>query len=125
MKFLGNGIVFVVVYIVFMLPTYLLPYVGSNSAVLNAAGAAAETGTNPAMVLHLICLAVLVVATWFRGALVNMQWLVILPILAAIFDLVPGLSLIPLVPTVLHIFALVKGVSGTPQDAVPASQTNQ
>lgn len=111
MKYLGNNIVFVVIYLVFMGPTYLLPYVGSNSSITAAASVAGEQGLLPATIFHFICLVVLIVVTWFRGTLVKAQWIVILPIIAAIFDMAPGLSLIPMVPTIMHIFALIKGAS--------------
>ena len=111
MHLLGNAFVFVGLYIVFMLPTYFLPYVGSNSSLINAAGVAAEQGLLPAFWLHLGALLVLVAATWFRGVLVEKPWLVIFPILAAVFDLAPGLSSIPMVPTVLHLLVLILGVA--------------
>ena len=112
MKFLGNAVVFVILYILFMLPTYYLPYLGSNSAIVGAMGAAAGKGVNPAFWPHLISLIVLVVVAWFRGAFVDKKWLIIFPILAAVFDLVPGLSAIPLVPTVMHLLAIILGVVG-------------
>lgn len=117
MKFLGNGVVFAVLYIVFMIPTYLLPYVGSNSALVNAGGALAEQGLSPQSIAHVLCLGILILVTFFRGQYVGKVWLVILPILASVFDLAPGLSLIPFVPTVLHLFVLVKGVSDSPPQA--------
>lgn len=43
----------------------------------------------------------------------------IFPVLALVFDLTPGLSLIPLVPTAMHIGALVLGARGSGAD-VPA-----
>jgi hypothetical protein len=116
---LGNTGVFVILYILFMLPTYYLPYVGSNSFLLNAAGVAAGVGINPAFWPHLGSLIVLIVLAWFRGALVGKTWLVIFPILALVFDLVAGLSSIPLVPTVMHLLAIILGVVGRPTMAVP------
>ena len=118
MHLLGNAVVFVGLYIVFMLPTYFLPYVGSNSSLINAAGVAAEQGLLPAFWLHLGALLVLVTVTWFRGVLVEKPWLVILPLLAAVFDLAPGLSSIPMVPTVLHLLVLILGVASA-KAAVP------
>lgn len=115
MKFLGNGVVFTVIYIIFMIPTYLLPYFGSNSSLLNAGAAAADMGLSPQAIAHLVCLAVLVIVTWFRGVYTGKQWLVILPIIAALFDVVPGLSFIPFVPTVMHLFVLIKGASASPE----------
>ncbi len=112
MKFLGNAAVFVTLYLLFMLPTYYLPYLGSNSAVIGAMGAAADAGVNPAFWPHLGSLIVLVVVSWFRGVFVDKKWLIIFPILATVFDLAPGLSSIPLVPTVMHLLAIILGVVG-------------
>ena len=112
MKFLGNAIVFVILYILFMLPTYYLPYLGSNSAVLNTAGEATNNGLSPALGLHVGSLIILIAIAWFRGSFIDKKWLIIFPILATIFDLGPGLSAIPFVPTVMHLFAIIQGVSG-------------
>ncbi len=112
MKFLGNAVVFVIVYVLFMLPTYFLPYFGSNSAVIGALGQVADAGINPAFWLHLGALVVLIVITWFRGVLIDKKWLIIFPILATVFDLVPVLSVIPFVPTVMHLLAIILGVAG-------------
>jgi hypothetical protein len=120
MKALGNVVVFVVVYVVFMLPTYLLPYLGSNSAALNTLGAAVDAGLNPAFYWHLTALLVLIGVTWLRGSVIEKKWLVIFPVLATVFDLAPGLSMIPLVPTVMHLLAIILGVVGT--SVVPASR---
>jgi hypothetical protein len=111
-KILGNPAIFAALYLVFMVPTYMLPYMGSNSSVLNASGVSAGVGMNPLFWLHLFALAVLIALAWFRGGNVAKVWLVIFPILALVFDLVPGLSSIPLVPTVMHLFAIILGVIG-------------
>ena len=111
MKVLGNVAMFVLLYIVFMIPTYVLPYLGSNSSVLNTAGQASGAGMNPLLWLHLGALIALIVITFFRGTLVDKKWLVIFPILATVFDLVPVLSFIPLVPTVMHLCAIIMGVA--------------
>ena len=111
MKFLGNAIVFVALYLVLMIPTYYLPYKGSNSAVMGAIMASAEAGINPYFWLHLAALLALVVITWLRGALIDKKWLLIFPLLATVFDLAPLLSSIPLVPTVMHLLAIILGVS--------------
>lgn len=113
MKILGNATVFVILYILLMLPTYYLPYVGSNSSLTGAASLATQGGMLPAFWLHLGLLIALVVITWFRGTLIDKKWLIIFPILAAVFDLAPALSLIPLIPTVMHLLAIILGVVGT------------
>lgn len=118
-KALGNAPVFVIAYILFMLPTYYLPYVGSNSAVVGALGAAAGAGINPAFWVHLGAMLVLCFLCWVRGAYVSKAWLIIFPILAVVFDFVPGLSAIPLIPTVMHLLAIIMGVVGA-KAAIPA-----
>ena len=124
MKFLGNTALFAIIYLVFMIPTYLLPWVGSNSTAINTVGASADY-FSPMLIAHASCLLILVVFTWFRGSLIDKKWLVIFPILATIFDLIPGLSLIPLVPTVMHLLAIILGVVGvaatTPSSASEGS----
>ncbi len=120
-KILGNTIVFVGLYIIFMIPTYILPYMGSNSSVINAVGASHGMGMNPAFWLHLASLSVLLVIAWIRGANIDKKWLTIFPVLALVFDLFPGLSSIPLVPTVMHLLVIILGVVGTKQ--VPSANT--
>ncbi|MEZ5743716.1 MAG: hypothetical protein R3D89_08305 [Sphingomonadaceae bacterium] len=102
-------------YIAVMVPTYVLPYVGSNSILL---GAASFGGTLPQFLAHLACLIALCVLAKFRGDHIGKGWIVWFPILAAIFDMVPLLSLLFFVPTVMHICALVIGM-GEPDETSP------
>ncbi len=60
-KVIANAPTYVVLYLLFMVPTYLLPYVGSNSAALNAAGSVSGLGLSPAFWLHLGILLILCV----------------------------------------------------------------
>ena len=113
MKHLGNPIVFVLGYICFMFPTYVLPFFGSNSLAGNLVVHAAHNRSYPPFWLHLACLVVLIVLTWYRGAHVDKKWLAIFPFLALLFDMVPGFSLIPFIPTGLHVAAIIMGVRGT------------
>ena len=112
-KFLGNTVAFVLLYVVFMIPTYILPYFGSNSAMMitawSSGGVLLEV---PQFLFHVACLIGLMVITWFRGSLIEKKWLLIFPILAAIFDFVPALNFIPLVPTVMHLLTIILGVAG-------------
>lgn len=119
-KALGNAPVFVIAYILVMLPTYYLPYVGSNSSIVGAVGAAAGAGINPAFWMHIGAMLILCFLCWIRGAYVGKGWLVIFPILAIVFDFIPGLSAIPLIPTVMHLLAIIMGVVGA--KAIVASQ---
>lgn len=104
---------FVVAYLALMVPTYILPYFGSNSAIAGAIGAAIGHRTTPQFWMHVWCLVLLVLVTSIRGRNIGKNWLLIYPVLAGVFDLVPGLNVIPLVPTVMHLFALLLGAKGT------------
>ncbi len=109
----ANPAVYVASYIVLMLPTYLLPYLGSNSLIMNAASAAVLGLLQPLFLIHLACLALLVALAWFRGVNIDKKWLAVFPVLAMVFDLMPGMNVIPLVPTVMHLLAITLGVVGT------------
>jgi len=110
LKFVANSVMFAIGYVILMMPTYILPYMGSNSLLINAAGSAASGGMYPLFLIHLGCLAGLIVLAWARGTLNGKKWLVALPIAASLFDMIPGLSLIPMVPTVFHVTTVILGV---------------
>ena len=110
-KLIANAPTYVVLYLLFMVPTYLLPYIGSNSAAINATGVLSGFGFHPAFWLHLALLLILCVLAWARGVYVAKIWLVVFPIIALVFDLVAGLNLLPFVPTIMHLCAIIVGVS--------------
>lgn len=105
-KLAANTIVFVLSYVLFMIPTYLLPDLGSNSSVLNTT----SMGLMPAFWLRLLCLFALVSVVWVRGNAINASWLLVFPVLALVFDFAPGLNIIPFVPTVMHLLAIIFGI---------------
>ena len=110
LNFVANTVTFVVGYVALMTPTYILPYLGSNSVIVNSASAASGQGIYALLLIHVAFLGGLVLLAWARGKLIGKDWLIGLPIAAAMFDLIPGLSLIPLAPTVLHLAAIIVGV---------------
>ena len=117
--YLLNPVVFVGAYLACMIPTYVLPYFGSNSVAARLAAsvvaAAAGASSQPFFVpfyLHLFCLVALCVLTYLRGKIVDKMWLLVFPFLALVFDLMPVLTWIPLVPTVMHLLAIVLGAVG-------------
>lgn len=113
-----NRITFFIAYLFFMLPTYILPYFGSNSmfahVVAGASRSPAGAGVSAALsiftVLHLLALVALVVLARARGRVNGKSHLIAFPIVAAAFDMLPLLSMVPLVPTVLHVIVLVLGM---------------
>jgi len=70
---------------------------------------------NPFFWVHLIVWAILIGLAYARGKSINQGWLIILPILGAIFDLVPGLNWIPLIPTILNVACIICGVALRPR----------
>jgi len=109
-RLLGNGLVFFVLYILCMLPSYFLPFFGSNSALLGGLTLASGAGINPATIIHAGSLVLLIVITWIRGNYLDRGWLIIFPVLASVFDLIPGINNIPLIPTLMHILAIIVGI---------------
>lgn len=108
--------VFLVAYVLLMIPTYVLPMFGSNSSLATLVGGAVGGMGGmfpPQWWAHVFILAVLVVIAWTRGmSFVGKSYLPALAFLAALFDMVPGLRMIPLVPTILHVLTLVLGIVG-------------
>jgi len=111
-RFFGNVLTFAVLYVLFLIPTYVLPWAGSNSLMFAAASSEFEGQIPPAFWGHLGALGVLVLLAFCRGRLIGKAWLPVLPVIAGLFDLMPGLSMVPFVPTAFHVVTLVLGVMG-------------
>ncbi|WP_426957034.1 hypothetical protein [Muricoccus radiodurans] len=102
-----NGPTYAMLYLLLLIPTYLLPWFGSNSFVVFLA----TFGTNGLFWVHLLALLAICWLARERGRMTGQGWLVVLPVLALCFDMIPGLNLIPLVPTVLHGLAILLGLA--------------
>lgn len=113
MRLFGSTGGFVLLYALFMVPTYVLPYSGSNSAIVGAIGVAVGKGLMPSTWAHLWFLASLILLAWMRGASIEKRFLPAISFCAALFDMTPMLSAIPFVPTIFHVVTLVIGVMGT------------
>lgn len=87
--------------------TYILPYFGSNSLLTALASFGFSLGGT---IMHLACFGVMFYAARERGRAANLPWLQNLPLAALAFDMLPILTSIPLVPTVLHGIALYRGI---------------
>ena len=114
-----NTPAFVGCYLLMMVPTYVLPYFGSNALVVNALSAAFGVGPTPQWWAHIWCLAMLTLLAWVRGGAIGKGFLPVFPVIAGIFDMTPGFNVIPLVPTVMHIIGVVIGAMSTPSDGLP------
>ena len=99
-----NGFFFLVFYLLFMVPTYLLRYAYFSLALTDESIIADEAS----MELHiLLVLFYLVMAgvTYMRGKTVGKPYLVAFPIVGGFFDVV--LPIVILVPTVMNIITIV------------------
>ncbi len=105
-----NPTFFVVSYLTLLIPTYLLPMLGSNSTVLNAIALGTGHGLLPQWWVHAWCLVMLILLAWLRGDFIGRKYLPIFPVLAAVFDLTPVLNMIPLMPTVFHVVTIILAV---------------
>jgi FHA domain len=116
--FLGEPATFLVGYILVMLPTYALPWLGSTSLLLRAA-AEASGQHNPfpwLFLAHALAWGVLCALAYVRGRRIGHDWLPVFPVIGGVFDLVPGLNWLPLVPTILNICCMVLGVALKPRE---------
>lgn len=129
-KIVSSAVVFVLLYILFMLPTYVLPFFGSNSLAgwgvfsvgADSGGLGAKAFT--AVFVHLGLLLFLILLTYLRGGLLGKKWLVTFPVLAAVFDMLPVVSSIPLVPTVMHLLTIILGVSAAQAVSAPQNASS-
>jgi uncharacterized membrane protein (GlpM family) len=120
----GLGARFFIAYAVTLIPTYVLPYFGSNSLLVN--GIASDIGGMPVQFWwHISCYAVLIFLAFIRGARISRLWLATFPVIAAIFDLLPVINNIPLVPTVFNAAALYIGASKSAPDGYVPDNLNQ
>ncbi len=107
-----NAFFYVAGYLALMVPTYVLPYFGSNSIIANGIGAAVGRGMTPFWWLHVWALVMLALMAFSRGRHISKTFIVVFPITATVFDMTPGLSLMPFVPTAMHLIALGLGAIG-------------
>jgi hypothetical protein len=104
-KFITNPAVCAFLYVGLMVPTYILPYLGSNSYLVNMV-----TESYILFLVHAAIMLIMVGIVWFRGNAINKKWLVTFPVLALLFDLLPAINNIPMVPTAMHLLGLIYGL---------------
>lgn len=105
MNFFGGTLAFAFFYVLLMLPMYYLPFQGPDYLTASDIG-----GLSPYL-NHLAAFFVLIGVTWARGAEIKQEWIVVFPILAGVFDVMPLFSTVPYAMTLFHAAAIVVGVS--------------
>ena len=112
----GSGTLGMIVFLLLFLIPCGLTYL--SGPLLGAAAIGGETAEDAGAIRSTflgVCYAVMIVACWIRGRAVDRNWLVALPIVAAVFDLF--LAFIPFVPTLLNIAVLATGIPPARQAA--------
>lgn len=107
-KTLNHAANFVGLYIGFMSPTYFLPYLRTDTVVLEYGFV---NDFNFLFLIHLFSMIVLCSICWVRGEIVGKKWLVVLPLIAFAFEFISKLSDIPYVPSMYHGLAIVVGAT--------------
>lgn len=112
-KRLDNAAVFAITYVVLVLPTYLLPYMRvDSSAPYHVDNVGADALSFP-FLIHLVSMITLCSICWVRGTIVDKKWLVALPMIAFAFEFIAKLTVIPYVPSMYHVLAIIVGVAST------------
>ena len=104
-KAFANKTLFVITYIVFLLPTYFVSYaaIAENGLAWNAITISSSLYILSMVAIWGICFA--------RGVMIGKNWLVLIPTVAFIFNLTPALTAIPFVPFVYHLLAITLGAA--------------
>lgn len=95
------------VYAALIIPSYLLPWLGSNSMVANIVSSQARWGFS----VHVLSLGLAVGVSFLRGWSIKKPELGPLALAAAGCDLIPLLNLVPLLPSFFHALALLLGTN--------------
>src|SRR3546814_1567019 len=102
-----------------MFPTYVLPWVEVGAALTGSADSFVA-----AQYTQWACLIGLIAIAYFRGRLVDREWIAIMPFLALVFEAVPVLNLVPLVPTALHVTTIIVGFRSSDKSRESNSRHN-
>lgn len=102
--------VFLTSYLILLAATYILPYFGSNAWAL--AEAARRTNHSTSFFyfwfsVHALTYVGMGFLAYSAGKISNKTWLVVFPVIGAIFDLAPTLNMIPILSSILNIVGLV------------------
>ncbi len=98
---------FFYVYSILVIPSYLLPWIGSNSMMANIFSNQARWGFG----VHVLSLTLAVGVSFLRGWQIRKPALGTLALTAMGCDLIPVLNLIPLVPSLFHGLTLLLGTN--------------
>jgi len=111
MKLIHSSFAFVLTYVLLMIPTYVLPYFGSNSSIAQSISHSAGLGFLPQWWIHVWFLSALVLVSWMRGKWTDKGSLPAFSVAAGLFDILPVLSFIPFIPTIFHIVTIFIGAN--------------
>jgi hypothetical protein len=94
-------------YTILILPSYILPWVGSNSMMANIFSDQARWGFS----VHALSLGLAVGISFLRGRQINKPQLGSIALAALACDLIPIINLIPLLPSLFHGLTIMLGTN--------------
>lgn len=97
---------FLIIYVIFMIPTYFWRYAFIGAAFKDDANI--DGLGNTMDILMILSYAIMTYVTYSRGKAIGKGYLAAFPIVGAVFDFI--LIFIPLVPTVMNIITIVLGM---------------
>ena len=96
---------FLGIFAALIIGTYIMPYLGSNSWVAYVASKKLGCSVVPFFIkftLHAFLYVGMCYLAFRASQASDKKWLLIFPLVAAVFDLAPNLNMIPLVPTAFN-----------------------
>ena len=115
---------FIIIYVLFLAPTYIWGWVfglvamGASMDGAMASEEIADTAVYGRMFLLAISYVVMAFVAYRRGLANNRRYLIAFPIIGAVFDLF--LAFIPFVPSVFNFLGLILGAMSNPTPQDPA-----
>lgn len=96
---------FLIIYLVFMIPTYFWRFAVIGSAIDESNTTSADDLENAMYLLMFLSYAVMARVTYSRGKAIGKTYIASFPIVGFVFDMI--LPFIPFVPTVMNIITIV------------------
>lgn len=100
-----SGIKFGLLYLIPMFVTYILRPMFVIGSAQNGGEGVSLAGIN---ITFLICYSVMILLTYKRGKLIDKNYIVVFPIIGALFDII--LAFVPFIPTVMNVIVYVMGM---------------
>lgn len=96
-KAISNSKIFMLIYLILLLPTYW--------------GLADSGAIEPGSIFYILSMAAIFAICMIRGEMIAKKWLVLIPLVAFLLDLMPAFSAISFTTYLYHLLAMIIGVA--------------